>query len=241
MRTSATAGAVAAILFGIAGLALMALEFVPQSLGFSDTDNPAVSLAYLRDNSEVYAMIGIALFVMALALTIVVFTTWDLLAGRSGSLALRTVSAMGLLAAFCFFLFGVLRSGIYPMLHIDGLSSDWGESAYLVIQVAGVHGFAQAALVVVSSWAVGVAVLGVRSGALPRWLGVLAILPGIRLLAVLGPTRILEELPGELWIVLMLSIPGTMVWFILLGVGMLWRARTGPRLGAAVSLEPAGS
>lgn len=241
MRGSGAVGALAAIGFGIAGLALTALELVPQTLGFNDTDNPAVSLVYLRDNAEVYAMAGIALFVMALALTIVVFATWDLLAGRSSSLALRTVSAMGLLAASSFFLFGVLRYGIYPMLHIDGLDADWGEATYLVVQMAGVHGFAQGALVVVCAWAVGVAALGARSGALPRWLAVLALLPAIRLMSILGPTRILEGLPGELWIVLMLAIPGTMVWFILLGVAMLLRPRKGSPAAAAVSLEPAAS
>jgi hypothetical protein len=229
MRNSAGVGALSAIVFGISGLAWTALELVPQSLGFNDTDDPAVSLAYLRENAEVYAMAGIALLVMSLALTIVVFAIWDLLVGRSGSLALRTVSAMGLMASASFFLFGVLRYGVYPMLYIDGLNPAWGEVTYLVGQMAGVHGVAQAAILLGCSWALGVALLGVRSGVLPRWLALLAILPAVRLLSLLGPTRILEGLPGELWIILMLAIPGTMAWFILLGVAMLRSARVSPQ------------
>ncbi len=242
MRSTVVAGGLSAIVFGVAGLVWTALELVPQTLGFHDTDDPAVSLAYLRDNPEVYAQAGVALFVMAMALTVLVFVTWDALVGRSGSLGLRTASAMGLLGAICLFLFGVLRLGIYPLLHIDGLSQDWGEATYLVMRTAGIHGFAQGALVVLCAWAICVAILGVRAGVVPRWLALLAVLPGIRLAAVLGPVGGFNEMPGEVWVVTMLSIPGTMVWFVLLGLTMLWQARKATAAAAGTaSLEPAAT
>lgn len=228
MRSSAGVGALSAIVFGLAGLAFMALQVGAQSLGYEDTDNPAVSLAYLRGHLDNYVLQGIALFVMAIALTIVVFAAWDLLAGRSNSLALRTISTFGLVAGACFFLFGVMRYSVRPLLYIDDLNPAWGETAYLVSQMAGIHGFAQAAIVTACGWAVGVGILGYRARALPRWLALLTVIPVIRLVAVLGPLGAIDFLPDDLWIVFMLSIPGTMVWFILLGVVLIRRAAPAP-------------
>ena len=232
MRSSAAAGALSAIVFGLAGLAWTVLELVPQSLGFEDTDSPAVSLAYLRDHHDSYVQAGLALFVMALALTIVVFAVWDVLAGRTSSLGLRTASTVGLVAAACFFLFGVLRYSVRPVLYVDSLSPAWGEAAYLVGQMAGIHGFAQGAIVTVCGWAIAVAVMGYR--ALPRWLALLAAIPALRLVTVLGPTGTLDFLPDQLWIVFMASIPGTMLWFVLLGA-VLFRRATQARVVVAAA------
>jgi hypothetical protein len=223
MRTSATTGGIAAIVFGLAGLASTVLQLSQQTLGFEDTDSPAVTIAYLRDHLDNYLQQGLAMFVMALALTILVFAVWDVLAGRSGSLGLRTVSALGLMAGASFFLFGVMRYSVRPLLYIEGLDPGWGEAAYLVQQIAGVHGFAQAALVTMCGWAVGVAILDYRSRVLPRWLALLAVVPAFRLLVFLGPLLPPELDIGALWIVLMLSIPGTTVWFVLLGAVLLRR------------------
>ena len=46
----------------------------------------------------------------------------------------------------CFFLFGILKASVGPLLYIDELKSEWGETAYLVIQMLGTHGFGQGAL-----------------------------------------------------------------------------------------------
>lgn len=223
MRSSVAAGGLAAIVFGVAGMAFTALMFGAQSLGFADTDNPAVSLAYLRDHPDNYVQLGLVLFAMSIALTIAVFVTWDVLKDRSGSLGLRLVSTFGLMAAACFFLFGVLRYGVQPLLYIDSLDPSWGEAAYLVQQIAGIHGFAGAAILTMCGWAVGVAVLGYRSRALPRWLALLAVIPAFRLLTFVGPILPPEVALDVLWIVLMISIPGSMVWFILLGSVLLRR------------------
>ncbi len=223
MRSSIAAGGLAPIAFGLAGLAFTALQLGAQSLGFEDTDNPAVSLAYLRDHPDNYVQQGLALFAMSIALVIAVFVTWDVLKGRSSSLGLRLVSTFGLIAAVSFFLFGMLRYGVLPLLYIDSLDPSWGETAYLVQQIAGIHGFAVAAIQTMCGWAVGVAVLGYRSRALPRWLALLAVIPAFRLLTFAGPI-LPPELPLDgLWIVLMISIPGSMIWFILLGAVLLRR------------------
>lgn len=235
MRSSAAAGGIAAIVFGLAGLVWTALQLAQVTLGFEDTDNPAVTLAYLRGHLDNYLQQGLAMFVMALALTILVFAVWDLFAGRSSSFGLRTISTFGLVAAACFFLFGVLRYGVRPLLHIDGLNPSWGEAAYLVQQIAGVHGFAPAAIVTMCGWAVGVGVLGYRSRALPRWLALLAVIPLFRLVSILGPLLPPDALPGELWIVSLISIPGSMVWFILLGAVLL---RRGLRSTAVPAVMP---
>lgn len=223
MRSSAAAGGVGAIVFGLAGMASMVLQLAQQALGFEDTDDPAVNLAYLREHLDNYLQQGLVLFLMAFTLTVVVFAVWDVLVTRSGSLGLRTVSTIGLVAALCCFLFGVLRYSVRPLLYIDGLDSDWGEASYLVQQVAGVHGVAQAFILAMCGWAVGVAILGFRSGALPRWLAVLAILPGLRLLSGVGPLLGPDDLPDGAWILAMLSIPGSFAWFILLGAVLVRR------------------
>ena len=235
MRSSMAAGGVAAIVFGVAGLASVVLQLAQQTLGFADTDDPAVNLAYLREHLDNYLQQGLVLFLMAIALTIVVFAVWDVLVGRSGSLGLRTVTSLGLAAALCFFLFGVLRYSVRPLLYIDGLNSDWGEASYLVQQIAGIHGVAQASILMMSSWAVGVAILGYRSRALPRWLAILAILPLFRLLSGVGPLFGPDGLPEGTWILAMLSIPGSLVWFILLGAVLLRRGLRPAPLSPTVS------
>lgn len=233
MRSNMAAGGVAAIVFGVAGIASVALQLAQQSLGFEDTDDPAVNLDYLRGHLDNYLQQGLVLFLMALTLTIVVFAVWDVLAWRSGSLGLRTVSSIGLAAALCLFLFGVFRYSVRPLLYIDGLNPDWGEAGYLVQQVAGVHGVAQASILAMCGWAVGVAILGFRSSVLPRWLAVLAILPGLRLLSGVGPLLEPDALPDGAWILAMLSIPGSFIWFVLLGAVLVRRGLKSARPAAA--------
>lgn len=223
------AGTVSGIALAIAGVAFVALQLGAQSLGFEDTDSPAVQLQYLREHSDNYLQQGLALFAIGIALTILVFAAYERLAGRVGPVALRSLSAFGLLGAAGYFLFGVMRFSVLPLLYIDGLDHDWGEMAYLVHQVAGIHGFAQAGIVASCGFAVGIGIAGFRAGVLPRWLAVLAVIPAIRLVGILGP---LGLLPDGLWIFFMLSIPGSFVWFGLLGL-VLARPAPGPAIEAA--------
>ncbi len=233
MKSASRVGAISMIVAAIAGIAWFALELAPVRLGFEDTDSPAVSLEFLREHQEIYVQAGIILIVLAIALTVATFAVSDVLAPRANSLALRSTSAFGLFSAAFFFMHGVVRSASGPLLYIDSLNHDWGEAAYLVVQMLGIHGFAQAAVFALCTWAVGIILIGFRTRAIPLALCALGVIPAFRLVAlVFGPLGIL---PGGLWFLSILSIPGAMLWCLLLGVVLLRRsfkatvdAREGP-------------
>jgi hypothetical protein len=98
--------------------------------------------------------------------------------------------------------------------YVQGLDQGWGETAYLVTQFVGVQLFAVGGLALLAIWAVGVAWLGARSGVVPRAVALLAVVPGFRLLGILG---VLHLQPEGLWIFYLASIPGAFAWLILLG------------------------
>ncbi len=226
------AGAIAIIVASIAGLAMMAFELTQPALGFDDTDSPATTLSFLATHADVWVRSAYALFALAGGALVGAFAVFDVLSGRAGALALRSVTAIGIFSAAAFFGFGVLRAAVAPLQYIAGLDRTWGESAFLVIQVAGVHGLAQAGILTFCGWAVGIGVLGYRSRALPRALCLLAVLPGLRLLLLaLGPIGAASSagqvLPDVLWIVAMLTIPGTFAWSLVLGLVLLRRSVRG--------------
>lgn len=218
-----TAGAIALVVFALAGLAWFVLELGPQFWGFADTDSPAVSLDYLRGHADIYAWAGVVLLAMAVSLVVGTIATADVLGERAGSLAVRSTSAFGLFAAAFFFLNGVIRLGVRPLLYIDSLDPDWGEAAYLVVQMTSIHGAAQAAITALCLWAIGVSVFGYRGRTVPTIVCVLGAIPLIRLLGVLGPLGIADALPGETWLLFMASIPGVYVWCLALGVALARR------------------
>ena len=94
---------------------------------------------FLRAHPEVYAQSGFALLVMAMTLTATTLAIADALAARVGGLALRWASAFGFFAAAFFLMHGVVRLSAGPLLYIDGMDPDWGEAAYLVVQMVGIH------------------------------------------------------------------------------------------------------
>ena len=217
-------GALALIVFAIAGFAWFTLELAPPNMGFEDTDSPSESLRFLRTNGQMYAQGGFALLLMAISLTIAVLAVSDSQASRADDMARRTTTAFGLFASAFFFMHGVLRLSVEPLLYIDGLDRDWGEAAYLAMQMIGIHGFAQAAITAACLWVVGVALVGIRSRSLPIALCAIALIPAFRLLAVLGPLGVLDGLPEETWFLFMASIPGLLLWCLLLGIVLLRRA-----------------
>lgn len=222
--SSARAGGISMLVFAVAGVAWFATEIAPSSAGFADTDNPAVMLDFLREHPWPYRLGALSLFAMAASLAMAVFAIADIIETSGRRLTARWTTATGLLAAAFFFGHGVLRMSGGPLAHIEQQGEAWGQAAYLSVQMAGVHGFAQGALVALCIWAVSLGVIGLRSGVLPAWVSVLAILPLLRLIgALLGP---LEVLPEELWIVFMASIVGTMLWSFALAIALLLRARS---------------
>lgn len=91
-RWTARFGALAIIVFALAGIAWFALELAPVRLGFEDTDDPAVSLRFLREHQDIYIQAGIVLILMAISLTVATFAVWDVLAPRADALAIRAAT-----------------------------------------------------------------------------------------------------------------------------------------------------
>jgi hypothetical protein len=214
-------GAWSAIAFAVAGLVWIGLEIAPVE-GLVDGDNPALVLAYLRDHPQTFVWSGVALLVMAITLSAATFAVADALRPRADSTAVRTASAVGLFAAVFLLMFGVMRLATGPLLYIDSLNHAWGEAAFLVIQMVGVHGFAQAGVFALCLWAVGISAIALKTQALPLWLGALGVIPLIRIVGLLGPLGVLPpDLPDFLWPLFMASIPGVMAWCFLLGLVLL--------------------
>ncbi len=223
MRKASRAAGLSTLAFALAGLVYFALQLVPPSLGFEDTDNPSVSIAFVRAHPDIQVMAGIALILMAITLTVAVLSVAEVAAPRADSLPLRCLSAFGLFAAALFLVTGGLRIGASgPLLHIASLRGDWGEAAYLAAQVAG-QAVGISGIVGLCLWAVGLSVIGRRRRVLATWLFFLGIVPAFRLVvSTLGPLGLLPDFE-LLWILGMVSIPGTMVWCFLLGIVLLRR------------------
>ena len=135
---------------------MFTLELMGPVLGFDDTDNPAVSLHYLRQYPQFYALAAVAVFIMALAYIVASFAISDVLTPRTSMITRRSLSALGLFAAAFLFMHGVLRESVGPLLYIDSVNRGWGESAYLTIQMLGTHGFLAAGLITLAVWSVGI-------------------------------------------------------------------------------------
>lgn len=238
-RAASRSGGIAVIVAGLAGIALFALEVMGPVLGFDDTDNPAVSLDYLHQHPQFYAFAAIAAFIMALANIAASFAISDVLGPRTSSITRRSLSALGLFAAAFLFMHGVLRDSVGPMLYIDSLKSEWGESAYLTIQLLGTHGFLAAGFVALAIWSVGICMAGARSRSLPIWLCVLGLVAGLRLVILMaGPlmTTAAIEAPAFVWVAAMALIPLGMLWWLALGIVLLAKSRRNreqPRLRRA--------
>jgi len=246
MRRGSIAGGLALVAFAVAGLAWVGLELVQPGSGFEDTDDPAVSLAFLRASPEVYAQAGLALLVAAVGLLVGALAVADVLIARAPTgrptrrplLAIRLTVVLGVLAAGAMLMHGVLRMSVQPLLHIDGLARSWGESGYVVLQLVGVHGFAQAGLLVASAWVALVGVVGWRTGTLPRPLCALAVLPAFRVIALVGPLDVGASIPEQSWLLLMASIPAIFLWCLLLGLLLVWRAVAASRAGVRLASAP---
>lgn len=227
-RVALRAGGTAAVVAGLGGITWFTLELLPPLLGFDDTDNPAVSLDYLRQYPQFYPLAGVVLFIMSIAFVIASFAISDALAPRTSSITRRSLSALGLISAAFLFMHGVLRASVGPLLYIDGMNSRWGESVYLTIQMLGTHGFAQASLLTLCVWAVGISVAGARSHVLPIWLCVLGIVTGLRIVMLIaGPllTATSIDLPEVVWLSSVALIPLGMLWWLGLGVVLLVKSR----------------
>lgn len=224
MSSTSRAGALATIAAGLAGLAWFVVYLTPVSLGFEDTDNPVTSLRFLRDYPDSYQLMGMILILLGIVLTVAVLNASDVLSARAGRLAVRSTTAFGLIAAALFFLYGVIVSSVQPLLYVDSLSSTWGEATYLILQFVGLHTFGQGAITALAGWAVAVCLIGLRTRAIPLIVIVLGLVPAFRLVGLLIGSLGIEA--DALWIFAISSIPGVMVWTLILGVVLLRRSLT---------------
>lgn len=227
MKTSTTAGWTT-IAFAVLGLAWIAAEAYPPARGYMDTDNPSVMLDFIRAHPASYRIAGSLLLVTAVTLVFAVLAV----AARMRSFAvdtlmLRATTAFGLLAAGMFLILGAMRDAMGgTLLHIDGLSTAWSEAGYVSIQLVGTQSLGAAGIMAMSGWAVGLSIVGLTSKALPTWLCLLGVIPAFRILGwIVAPLVPADS--SVLWILGMLAIPGTTLWFLLLGVVLLVR-RTPP-------------
>lgn len=220
-RTTIVAGA-AAVGVGLLGIVWFGLYLAQPMLGFADTDDPALGVRFVRAHPDVFTWTGTALMLTSIVLTIAVTSLAATARQERGSWPVRAASVFGLFAAFCFLVFGVMRIGaVGPLLHIASLDAAWGETAYLVVQMAGVQGVLPAGLLSLALWATGLSLIGLRTRLIPLAVCVFGLVPAIH---VVG--RLVSELgvlPDEAWLLMIASIPGTLLWCLLLGAGLLIR------------------
>lgn len=224
MKDTARLAGLSIIVFALAGICWSVLESTPPRLGFEDTDDPAVMVGFIREHPEVFVQAGFALILMAISLTIAVLAVAEAMTPGSGPVARRLPLAVGLFAAAFFLFGGAVRIGSSgPLLHMAGLREEWGESAYLAVQVVS-----QAVLIggifALCLWAVGLSLIGLRTKAIPLALCVLGILPAFRIVsATLGPLGLMPD-TEIVWLISLASILGTILWCLLLGVVLLTRS-----------------
>lgn len=154
--------AVALLVAAVALVAASVAEFAPGEIR-GDGDNPADSIAFLRAAKEFYAYSGAALILGGATLITGVLGVARIVRVGGLSLAFTAATAFGVLAGGFLAVAGVLRLNTTgTVLHISNLDADWGESAYLAVQMAGTQGLLATGMVGLSGWLVAVALLAAR-------------------------------------------------------------------------------
>lgn len=155
----------AGIALVVAALALVAAsvaEFAPGEIR-GDGDNPGDSIVYLRAAKEFYGYSGAALLLGGSTLIAGVLGVARIVRAGGLSLAFAAATAFGVLAGGFLAVAGVLRlNATGTVLHISDLDPEWGESAYLVVQMAGTQGLLATGMLGLSGWLVAVALVAAR-------------------------------------------------------------------------------
>ena len=221
MARSAKFGGVALIVF--AAFYLASFVLASPLVGLEDGDNPLVSLAFLRQDANLYFLSGLASVLAAFLLVISVLALYDLMLQSPGSLLGRTTSTFGLFTSAFLFGHGILKiNAPGTLLYMESLDPAWGQAAYLAVQMVGTQGLAAAGIFGFSIWAVGLSVAGRRQGALPPGLAMSGIVPTLPwLMGLLGRAGLL---PDSLWLLYIFSILLTIpIWSVVLGIFFLTR------------------
>lgn len=188
MRERRTAAA-GVVLVALAIPGAFLLEVLTRPAG-TDGDDPAASLVYLEEHGTAYALSGVC-FVMAALGLIAAATSFP---GRTPFTA-----ALGSVGGGLWVFTGALRlSSPGPIAHIEEMRASWGESAYLVVQMAGTQAGLLGGATCFVGWMTLTSALAWRARSLPRWLAGVGVAPvAVLVLAVLGPAGV--ELPSFLW------------------------------------------
>jgi hypothetical protein len=239
MRSPTRIAAISTIVFALAAIVWFVLEGTPPRLGYEDTDDPAIMVAFIRQQPEVFVQAGTMLVLMSISLAIAVLAVEEVVRPRSGGVGLRSTSALGLFAAAFFLFGGAVRIGSSgPLLHMAGLRDAWGESAYVAAQVVS-----QAVLIggifALCLWAVGLSLIGLRTKVIPLALCALGVLPAFRIVSgLLGPLGLMPDVEGLFWVLSIASIFGSILWCLILGVVLLRRSfgsKAEPAAGSATA------
>jgi hypothetical protein len=224
VRSTTRIAALSTIVFALAGVVWFALEGTPVRLGFEDTDDPAVMVGFIRQYPEVFVQAGTMLVLMAISLTIAVLAVAEVVRPHAGGVGLLSTSAFGLFSAALFLFGGGVRIGSSgPLLHMAGLREEWGEGAYVAAQVVS-QALLIGGIVALCLWAVGLSLIGLRTKVIPLALCVLGFLPAFRIVSgLLGPLDLLPDV-GILWFISIVSIFGTILWCLILGLVLLRRS-----------------
>jgi hypothetical protein len=234
VRGPSQVAAIALLVLIPAWLAAPLLEFTRGDRS-ADTDDPAVGLEFLERSGVVVVLSGIAVLLVAGAL-VVAASAFEVLLTRLSpggtTSGIRAVAVAAYVGAGLLALVGALRvSSPGTLTHIAGLNVEWGRTGYLVMHLVGTQGAGAGARLAISAWMIGIMILAVRRRVLPGWVFVLAPVPVVLLLAIIGPLLSMgfgaeSVASGVAWIVLMLVfLVGVPLWCGLLGACLLARAR----------------
>lgn len=218
MNRPSLIGGILLIAFSLAFIGVFALESSRVQLGFDDGDNPEQSIEFLHEYGVIYEVSGTLQILMSVALVVSVLVVANTFSQGTPDLPVNISSVFGIFAAAAYFLNGALRlAAARPLLYIDNLNHDWGITAYLVVQMVGIQGFAQAAIVNLGFWAIGLNVIAARRRLLPKAITLLAAFPAFHLIAALF-LPFMGEPSGALFILYVFSIFGTVAWCLVLGI-----------------------
>jgi hypothetical protein len=202
VRNARVTGGAAMIAMGVALFGARLVESATR--GGSDGDDPAASLRYLADNGDAYVVTGLLLVVFAIGLVIASVAVRRVLNAVRPSLWVDVDAVAGWLSAGALGIAGVMRvAAPGPLAYISGLDPAWGESAYLVVQVAGTQSLFAGGVLGMSLWLIGVAIAAWRRRAVVRGALVTAVFALDFVFALFGP---LVSVPDELFVVHLISL-----------------------------------
>jgi hypothetical protein len=218
----------AAIGLLVVGLALplaFVLEVATRPEG-TDGDNATDGLRYLQDHATAYRLSGLCLVLAALGL---------IRAATAVPWRSPFLTAVGSVAAGLWTLAGALRlSSPGPIAHISGYDEDWGESAYLTVQMAGTQGALLGGVVVAEIWVVTGSLVAWTRRDVPRALCALGL---VALLYPLGTalSLVTGDTAGALWVLGIASLVlGVPAWFLATGSFLALRS-SAPRLTSSTA------